>query len=389
MKLTKLMLSAFAAAVALVACNKVETDIPENASPKTVKLSFENIIMTKGLAGDKIIAGDPVVVNNFKIILTDASISQEYGAKKDASGTEEAVFYFSGETLSTAPYEFHYVDHKVTKVIAVANMGDITLEQLKAYTESIGNQQDQTKLILSGEATLTATGETHGDVASGKYTEVYSATVALKPVISRFEVDGFVINFSTPTPKFNKIEVTDIAFDHYYPNVKFTTAGGIFKAVADGDHIKNPSNYDNQAEVFGWLSNTATTGWYVDRFESGDVVMVPDKAETTTVFENKADTPDPLAYHFFAGDQVPTMVIRVLADGNPAYVYTSDFRSSSNNKILSTIEPGMIYRMSAKGVVDQTGGSVPMPDDFDPLKRCLDITVKVEPWVVDLITPEF
>ena len=83
------------------------------------------------------------------------------------------------------------------------------------------------------------------------------------------------------------------------------------------------------------------------------------------------------------------MVIRVLADGNPAYVYTSDFRSSSNNKILSTIEPGMIYRMSAKGVVDQTGGSVPMPDDFDPLKRCLDITVKVEPWVVDLITPEF
>ena len=389
MKLTKLMLSAFAAAAALVACNKVETETPENTSLKSVKLSFENVIMTKGLAGNKINAGDPVVVNNFKIILTDASLSQEYGAKKDASGTEDAVFYFSGETLSATPYEFHYVDHKVTKVIAVANMGDITLEQLKAYTESIANQQDQTKLILCGEAALAPTGETHGDVASSKYTEVYSATVALKPVISRFEVDGFVVNFSTPTPKFNKIAVTDIAFDHYYPNVKFSTTGGTFKAVADGEHIKNPASYENEAEVFGWLTNSATTGWYVDRFEADKVVMVPDDAATTTVFENRADTPKPLAYHFFAGDQVPTMVIKVLADGNPAYVYTSAFRSNTNNQVISTLEPGMIYRMSAKGVVDQTGGSVPMPDDFDPLKRCLDIKVQVEPWVVELITPEF
>ena len=143
MKLTKLMLSAFAAAAALVACNKIDSDIPENTSLKSVKLSFENVIMTKGPAGNKIEAGDPVVVNNFKIILTDASLSQAYGAKKDATGSEDATFYFTGSSLSTAPYEFHYVDHKVTKVIAVANMGDITLEQLKAYTESIGNQQDQ------------------------------------------------------------------------------------------------------------------------------------------------------------------------------------------------------------------------------------------------------
>ena len=390
MKLTKLMLSAFAAIVALAACNKVETDVPENASLKSVKLSFDNVIMTKGLAGDKINAGDPVVVNDFKIILTDDSFSQEYGAMKDATGKEEAVFYFTGSTLSSDPYEFHYVDHKVTKVIAIANMGDVTLETLKnSFTGTIAGQQDQTNLILSAYATLVSTGETHGDVTSGKYTEVYSATVALKPVISRFEVDGFVVNFSTPDPKFNKIEVTDIAFDHYYPNIKFTTTGGEFKAVADGSHIKNPSSYDNDAEVFSWLNNTSTTGWYIDRFATDEVVMIPDNAATAEVFENRADTPKPLAYHFFAGNLVPTMVIRVLADGNPAYVYTSDFRSKSNNQVLTSIEPGMIYRMSAKGEVDQTGGSVPIPDDFDPIKRCLNITVQVEPWVVDLVTPEF
>lgn len=400
MKLTKLMLSAFAAIVALAACNKVETDVPESTSLKSVKLSLENVIMTKGLAGNKIETGDPVVVNNFKVILTDASYSMEYSAKT-VSGTESATFYFDGETFAAAgnAYEFHYVDHKVTKVIAVANLGDVSLQQIKSLSKSIGDQQDQEDLVLWAEADLVATGETHTVVGgdhtgeSGEYaedyTEVFKATLALTPVISRFEVDGFVINFSD-TPKFNKVEVTDIAFDHYYPTVGFSTADGTFKALAGGEHIKNPDDYASQSDVFGWINNTATTGWYIDRFAANTIVMVPDDPTTTTVAENKADTPDPLAYHFFAGDVVPTMIIKVLVDGNnPAYVYTSDFISKQTNTALAKLEGGKIYRMSAAGVADQTGGSVPIPDDFDPIQRCLDITVDVQDWVVELVTPEF
>ena len=117
--------------------------------------------------------------------------------------------------------------------------------------------------------------------------------------------------------------------------------------------------------------------------------MVPDDSATENVFENRADTPEPLAYHFFAGDVVPTMVIKVLADGNPAYVYTSDFISKETNTALQALEPGKIYRMSAAGEADQTGGSIPIPEDLDPIQRCLDITVSVEDWIVELITPEF
>ena len=390
MKLTRLMLSAFAAAVVLVACNKVETDVPENTNLKSVKLSLENVIMTKGLAGDKIKAGDAVMVNNFKIILTDASYSQEYTAKADATGTTDATFYFTDETFAAGPkeYNFHYVDHKVTKVIAVANMGDVTLQDIKNFTEEIADQQDQKNLVLWADAALEATGETHTVEGTDKYTEVFEASVSLKPAISRFEVDGFVINFST-TPKFNKIEVTDIAFDHYYPTMAFSTADGMFKAVATGTHVKNPADYASQADVFGWLNNTATIGWYIDRFATDAVVMVPDDPATTDVFENRADTPDALAYHFFAGDVVPTMVIKLLADGNPAYVYTSDFISKQTNTAITEIKGGVIYRMSAAGEVDQTGGSVPIPDDLDPIQRCLDIIVDVEDWVVELVTPEF
>ena len=53
MKLTRLMLSASIAALALVSCNKNEVT-PEvgGNSPKTVEISFENIVLTKGAAGD-------------------------------------------------------------------------------------------------------------------------------------------------------------------------------------------------------------------------------------------------------------------------------------------------------------------------------------------------
>lgn len=390
MKLSKLMLSAFAAALAMVACNKVDTDPVENTNLKSVKLSLENVIMTKSVAADKIEAGDPVMVENFKIILTDASYSAEYSAKT-SDGLTDATFYFDNETFAAGPkeYEFHYVDHKVTKVIAVANMGDVTLQDIKNFSETIANQQDPTALVLFADATLTKTADTHTTQGTDKYTEVYAASVALKPTISRFEVDGFVVNFST-TPKFQKVEVTDIAFDHYYPNVVFSTTDGTFKAVANGTHTKYVTDYESEADVFGWLNNSATTGWYVDRFSGTDIpTMVPDNAATTEVFENRADAPAPLAYHFFAGDVVPTLVIKLLADGNPAYVYTSDFISKQTGKALTGIEGGKIYRMSAAGEVDQTGGSIVIPEDLDPIERCLDITVDVEDWVVELVTPEF
>ena len=58
------------------------------------------------------------------------------------------------------------------------------------------------------------------------------------------------------------------------------------------------------------------------------------------------------------------------------------------NHLSFKIEPGKIYRMSAAGEV-ATDGSIEIPDDLDPIQRCLDITVTVEPWVVEIISPEF
>ena len=49
----------------------------------------------------------------------------------------------------------------------------------------------------------------------------------------------------------------------------------------------------------------------------------------------------------------------------------------------------MIYRMSAKGQVENDG-SIPIDeDDIDPMDRCLEITVEAVEWAVELIYPEF
>ena len=102
---------------------------------------------------------------------------------------------------------FHYVDHKCNRVIAVANMGDLTFDALKAFTEEIANQQDQNGLVLLDYADLMKTSETH-TTANGKYTEVYEAELFLAPAISRFELDGFSVSFSA-TPAYDKVEVVD------------------------------------------------------------------------------------------------------------------------------------------------------------------------------------
>ena len=66
MKITKLMLSALIAAVALVSCNK-EDQTPVETGVKSVSISFENAIMTKGTSSGQV--SGAVTVNDLKIFL--------------------------------------------------------------------------------------------------------------------------------------------------------------------------------------------------------------------------------------------------------------------------------------------------------------------------------
>ena len=82
------------------------------------------------------------------------------------------------------------------------------------------------------------------------------------------------------------------------------------------------------------------------------------------------------------------MVIKLLADGQPAYLYSKGFYKTDGTEVTE-FEEGKIYRMSAKGEVEMDG-SIPIDeDDIDPMDRCLEITVDVVDWAVELVYPEF
>ena len=92
----------------------------------------------------------------------------------------------------------------------------------------------------------------------------------------------------------------------------------------------------------------------------------------------------------FSGDKVPVFVLKLVVDGQPAYLYTKRIKDSSGNPITS-FQEGYIYRMSGEGEAGPgTDGTIEIPEEkIDPMDRCLDITVDVMSWEVALVTPEF
>lgn len=380
MKLTKIMLSASIAVLALASCNKQDTTPQVANRLKTVEISLENFTLTKAEAGTKIESGDAVQVNDFKIFLTDGS-GNEYKAKV-ADGSAEAKTYWSTTDLQNGQLpvsdaSFHYVDPNCTKVVAVANLGDdLTFAEYKSLANlKIGEQQDQTGLVLFDEQTLVPAGKQHNDKAADGTTyvsDVYKADLVLTPRISRFEVDGFVVKFDAADPKYDEIKITQIAFQNYYPETSVLTG------VETGTLVNHIADLSNQSAVYSWLDTPENPQpWYRDSFDL-----------TITPADPKADTPKPLAYHMFSSDEAPVMVIKLLADNQPAYLYTKGFYKT-DGAAVENFEEGYIYRMSAAGEVENDG-SIPIDeDDIDPMDRCLEITVDVVKWAVELVYPEF
>ena len=195
MKLTKLMLSASIAALALVACNKQDTT-PEVNRLKTVEISLENLLFTKAETDAFLTADTKVNLSDFKIFLTDGTSIIEAGS----FGSEVPVYYYSvaeGEALPKTA-TIHYVPAAVNKVVVVGNVGDAawgngitTYADLKNQPLDIIEEQDYKNLTLYGESGLVAAGEIHNHDDNKTY-NLYTAEVELAPLVARFEVDGFV-----------------------------------------------------------------------------------------------------------------------------------------------------------------------------------------------------
>ena len=398
------MLTIACAAAALVGCQK--ENVPEAPNGlKSVEINIENLLMTKADAQGAIAAGSAVQLNDLKIYLVDGQGNFYTGKKSD--GVADAQDYFAAtaentgdETVATATTKtlsFHYVDRAVTHVIAVGNLGTQTFANeaaLNAYILEVDAQQRQGDLKLYDKEVLVGPDGTHDtDTQDGNVqkNQVYKADLTLMPRIARFEVDGFRVKFTsddpatpeTETPKYDNITISQLAFTNFNtqtPLYNLAPAGNVVNAVAD---------YTNETAVYKWFNDHLTNdvaaptwSYYVDATPlSFDAPAAG--GELANDFTVKQ------AFHFFPGTTMPMFLVHLTADGIPAYLYTKNIKLDGTAMAAADFEPGHVYRMSAAGERANDGAIIIDEEDIDPMDRCVDITVSVHEWVVNLVTPEF
>lgn len=391
------MLTMAVAASAFAACNKQETTPVVNGL-KSVEINIENLVMTKGAADGAIKDGTPVKLNDLRIYLVDGN--GKFYPGYSSNGQDAAKSYFSSaEEVTEATTEtvsFHYVDRAVTHVIAVGNMGADVFDNeaaLKAAVLNIDNQQKAADLKLYAKEQVKLTG-THDDdtwpndqkVEETQKNEVYTASLTLMPSVARFEVDGFRVKFDVESPKYQNITVNELAFTNYNPTTtlfELNPAGDVVTAVAD---------YTNETAVYQWFvdhKNLATTAAPVWSYYTEDLVFAASEAAKAEDGGLANDFTTAQAFHFFPGKTMPMFLVKLTADGVPAYLYTKNINLDSEAMGAADFKPGYVYRMSAAGEVEDDGSILIDEDDIDPMDRCIDITVSVHKWVVKLVTPEF
>lgn len=373
MKLSRIFASLIAMTVLFVSCEKQNVG-PEVGSPKSVSVSISNVTFTKAVNEDLNLQGTKVALNNARILFTDGS--NFYAASK-ADGTP-AVTYLTDFTNPTL--DFHLLDNRVNRVIIVGNMGENfnpkDVNELRAYTLDIKNNQDPMNLPLYGTSTLTA-GNPPMESAHG--TTTWTATVSLAPRISRIEIAGLGCNFDIQ--QYTKIEINQIALSNFFYNHKFIsteTPSNIFKIESTAAAITN--NFANNlanGEAWYWddpnvvLNMPAGGGQVTDALVTQLAYNIFCPAE-----HNLTATSDGYA-------RIDLQIVGTDANGteSPLYLSSNGFKTTAAGEpMLTSFEPGKIYRMSPL-VFDES--------DLAHHEKCISLTVEVIEWSVVAVNPQW
>lgn len=391
MKIRNLAILALAAMTANVACNKQDTALVANEGLMAVEISLENLNFTKAQTDAFLTDKDAAKLNNFKVFLTDGTNLLE---AKSLDGQEPKYYYSvtDGDNLSE-PVTIDLVPAAVNKVVIVGNVEDASwgdaaanLTELKALTVEIEDEQVHSDLTLFGEATLEATGRTHDHPTVNTTYGVYTADVQIAPLVARFELDGFAFTFDGQNPKFDKVEVKQIALNNYYGTA-------IISPVTPSDLVNKIQTVTDQSAMDYFAANLQVTDsklkWYYDQVSG--VSFERANADANGVV--KANMDSKLSYHFFPAETDPQLFIElsVTPTGDsvslPSYIYSKSFKKSDGGPV--TFEPGYVYRMNAGSATDGDGDIPFDEEDINQIEKCLEIKVDVIPWTVVSIYPEF
>lgn len=404
MKLSKFMCAAFAAAMVLAGCNKEnETHVDDGSNGfKSCVLQLENVALTKLPSTDYISNNTAVTLNSFQVFFSDGtSLYQAY----ESDGTVVADTYFDSDL--TAMKQFHFLPHAVNEVLVIGNFDEITnlgavdetgkysltRQQLREQINQleIATQQNPKDMKLFGvDQSLEASGGNHN--SGGDVNPVYLAKVELKPTVARFEITGFNYNLDPETAarKYTSLSIKQLTVRSYFEKATAAVSGeSVLTVTGSQNDAYNENTYpitDGNANAYfnavngrGWFADAPNITFEDDTWSKGNLTPTTDAPYT-------AESVDPVlySYHLFPG-QVPQFLVRLEAKPvsgaiEHLYLMTNSLRKSATEILLpQDILPGNIYRMA----FTFSDGSFEQPE------KCIELTVSVAKWQVNILTPEF
>lgn len=398
MRVRNFFLMALAASMALVSCDKSENDLsaPTDTSLKSVTIKLPNI--TKAVSsraiGDAMTtaANRKAVLENFKVLFLSGETDMT-ASVPEYDGKAQPV-YFDENSLPTpnadGEYEitYHFLDVSIDRVVVVGNLENVSYAEITGSgnkaTQSILNDADGEHPLypLYGEDGLTL--KTPATDNEG-HENVYEASVTLAPKMSRFEIvaAGYVQDGENE-PKFESLELNKIALCHYFSQYTFKTGLGT------GTQTDCPTN----AHVWDWIDNAMQADAIMSNAETpakitvalGKHVNIGTGAEIADAdlnspnlgdgftniitygvagVEEATDNPE-LYLSFYGVDDAGAKT--------PLYV-----KGTFTNIASGAFTAGKIYRVK----FTITDGVWETPE------RCVELTVDVADWTVEVLTPEF
>ena len=208
----------------------------------------------------------------------------------------------------------------------------------------------------------------------------------------RFEITGFNydVDPGATARKYTSLSIKQLTVRSYFEIATAAVSGeSVLTVTGSQNDAYNESTYpitDGYANAYfnavngrGWFADAPNITFEDDTWSKGNLTPTTDAPYT-------AESVDPVlySYHLFPG-QVPQFLVKLEAQPvsgatEHLYLMTNSLRKSATEILLpQDILPGNIYRMA----FTFSDGSFEQPE------KCIELTVSVAKWQVNILTPEF
>ena len=378
MKLKSLLVSLLAVS-ALVACNK------ENDGGAAAPTDGNGISVTVSIKSSGTRAVTDAFTSETDITVDEITVYFTNGANGNIVDTKT----FSPEEIKAGKAVFHGINPSSTHAVVVANANSLlspvptSVSELNNITLTMASMQKLDEVPLKSDVSPLVENDGVHDPAPGEEdatVDYRKVELTVVPVLARIEIGGTLTMTATGS---NAEDV--FAYSQFTP--EYVGLNGLYEngklgGTTDGSLI---TANDNQT---GFPVVGTTPAWMYDAFDATD------KQDMIAAGSNAVALSKVYAYNVMPGEK-PVVMLRFdskplpanqipegIKTASPAYLKIVNFTDDAKlNKI--TIEPGKIYTIE----------DITFDQDkvtwLDNTVLCVEAIVKVQPWEIKDVDPEF